>query len=195
MVRARRKAGEREDDEVHQDVNEAAIDETAGDGVAGEEREARSGDEKERGPEERDGVVDGETECGHPQAAVQCGDAQEAARYEAKKACGRDAAETVEDEGVGDVERAGDEEAEEERFEETASVHCRDCRQTSFAREHLLQRRQRFFQGRTASASISTRHLGLRSSLTVTMVAAGRMLEKTSPWARPTSCQSSVWVR
>ena len=45
----------------------------------------------------------------------------------------------------------------------------------------------RLAQGTTASASISTSISGEISRLTSTMVAAGRMLPKTSPWALPIS--------
>ena len=44
----------------------------------------------------------------------------------------------------------------------------------------------------TASISISTRQLGLSRAATTTMVAAGRMSPKNSPWTRPTASQSST---
>src|ERR1700744_4523995 len=39
------------------------------------------------------------------------------------------------------------------------------------------------------------RHEGLRSAATTTMVAAGRIAPKSSPWTLPTASQSSGWVR
>ena len=59
-------------------------------------------------------------------------------------------------------------------------------------RDRLLRR-----HGRTASASISTFHAGSSRAVT-TIVLAGRISAKTSPWARPTAskCAGSVtWMR
>ena len=80
VVRARRQAREGEDYEVHHDVDQPAVEKAADDGVAREEAEARGRKQEERGPEERNGVVDGEAEGGHRQAAVKGGDSDKTAR-------------------------------------------------------------------------------------------------------------------
>src|SRR5712675_415026 len=51
-----------------------------------------------------------------------------------------------------------------------------------------------FHSGRIASASISTSMVGSTSCFTATSVDAGRMSRKTSPCARPTACQCSMFV-
>jgi hypothetical protein len=70
-------------------------------------------------------------------------DSDETGRDESEEArCGY-SAEAVEDEGVGDVERAGDEQAEQESFGEAAAcvdaVHAGDCRLAALGCPRSLQ--------------------------------------------------------
>lgn len=131
MVCARRQAREREDDEVHHNVDNAAVDEAAEDWTAREKRDARGCEQKQSCPEERDGVVDGETERRECEPVVEGGDSDKAGGDELQETLRRNAAKAVEDEGVGDVECAGDEQAEAESFGEAArcdASHAGDCR-------------------------------------------------------------------
>ena len=104
------------------------VEKPAGDGVARKEADTRRRQQEERRPEERDGVVDSEPERGDRQ--TRRGGRRtpsKAAGDESEEAQGWDAAEAVEDEGVGDVERAGDEQAEGESFGEAAQASCQSC--------------------------------------------------------------------
>ena len=112
MVCARRQAREGKDHKVHQDVNERAVEKTARDGVARKEAKTHCGDEEERRPEERDGVVDGKPKRRHGRPTVESGHPEKTTGNEPEEASSGHTAEAVEDERVGDVERAGDEQTE-----------------------------------------------------------------------------------
>jgi hypothetical protein len=119
----------RQHEVVHDGVDDEAVDYAAGDGVA-PQRGDRAGDEDEEcGPACGNAEVDGETDCGCLDSTGECGAAEETAGYRLQNANGGGVeAEVPEDDGVEDIECAGDETGEDDGLYEGASCHEALCR-------------------------------------------------------------------
>ena len=110
-------AGERQNQIVHNQVNENAVGGPGGHGEAQEPGESVGQDEKERGPDGGDGEVDGKAEQDGEQAQAEGHWSEKSAGNDLKEQVRRRTAQAVEDQSVGDVERSGDEDREAEGLE------------------------------------------------------------------------------
>lgn len=99
--------GQREDDVVHDDVNRYTVEGAVEQGTAGE-REPAAGKKVDSCRSEGDEEVEDEAEQGGAAALSEGGTTEKAAGDTLKNSNGRDAMETIEDEGVGDVEDANE---------------------------------------------------------------------------------------